>query len=102
MVYWIYWITFFVVALICAALCADIAKEKGFSTVGPFFWGFLLGPLGVLGAVGLPDRKLNHKMELLIDSQNATLAVQNLVYEQLKWQSMDVLNQSRDQSDNSP
>ena len=91
-----YWIAACMLALLCAALCKEIAQEKGYSTVGPFFWGLVLGPIGVLGTAGLPDRKLNHKMDLLIETQKATLAAQSLTYEQLKWQSLNEIKQSDD------
>ena len=46
----------FVQAAICALVSTELAHEKGHDTSKWGWYGFLFGPIGVLGAVGLPDR----------------------------------------------
>jgi hypothetical protein len=45
-----------VVAVICAALAGTLANKKGHSQSAWTLAGFFFGPLGLLAAVGLPDR----------------------------------------------
>jgi hypothetical protein len=49
-----------VVACISAGLSSSIASAKGWSSVSWLVVGFLFGPLGLIAAAGLPDRKLRH------------------------------------------
>ena len=42
--------------IVCAVLSAFIADEKGFSAAVGLV-GFFLGPIGLMFAMGLPDRK---------------------------------------------
>jgi hypothetical protein len=58
-----------VLCCICAGLSSSIASTKGW---GAFNWlvsGFLFGPLGLIAAAGLPDRKLQHYL-LELSKQN--------------------------------
>jgi len=52
----VYVVVMIVDALICRAISCELAREKGHDTVKWGWYGFLFGPIGVLGAVGLPDR----------------------------------------------
>ncbi|MCX5950719.1 MAG: hypothetical protein NT158_06025 [Cyanobacteria bacterium] len=47
----------FLVNLICAGLAFAVAESKGHRTWIWLLTAFLLGPLGLLAAVGLSDRK---------------------------------------------
>jgi hypothetical protein len=47
----------FLVNLICAGLAFAVAESKGHRTWMWLLTAFLLGPLGLLAAVGLSDRK---------------------------------------------
>lgn len=43
-----------------AFFCASLASHKGHNAVAWFFGGFFCGPLALIAAVGLPDRKKWH------------------------------------------
>jgi hypothetical protein len=55
----------FVLALICAFLSSSIAGAKGLSPEKWWIVGFLFGPLGLIAAAGLPDRKLRSYLKFL-------------------------------------
>ena len=59
------WIVILVFALVCAGLSAEIANSKGWDGAAWFFAGFLLGPLGLLAVVGLPDKQLRNYVRAL-------------------------------------
>jgi len=59
------WIVILVFALVCAGLTAEIANSKGWDGTAWFFAGLLLGPLGLLAAVGLPDKQLRNYVKAL-------------------------------------
>ncbi len=66
---------FFLVALltgvITAYLSSAVAKDKGHDGT-PWFWaGFFLGPLGLLAAVGLSDKRLRNYIRQIGESQGA-------------------------------
>jgi len=44
--------------LITASIAGFVADEKGYRQFEWMVIGFFLGPLGLIGAVGLPDKKL--------------------------------------------
>ena len=52
----VYVVVIFVNAFICCLIAVELASVKGHDTVKWGWYGFLFGPIGVLGAVGLPDR----------------------------------------------
>jgi hypothetical protein len=55
----------------CAAYSGQVARFKGHEA-GPWaLGGFLLGPLALLAAVGLPDLKLRKYLRLLAEHQGA-------------------------------
>ena len=47
-----------VIGVIAGSLASNIASDKGHNATSWFFAGFLLGPLGLIAAAGLSDRKL--------------------------------------------
>ncbi len=58
-------------AVIIGYLTRAVAKDKGHDAT-PWFWGgFLLGPLGLLAAVGLSDRRLRNYIRQIGESQGA-------------------------------
>lgn len=48
----------FLAWLVCAFFAGHIATEKGRWGFLWFLWGLVLGPLALIAAVGLPDKKL--------------------------------------------
>ena len=66
---------FFLVALltgvITAYLSSAVAKDKGHDGT-PWFWGgFFFGPLGLIAAAGLSDRKLRNYIRQIGEKQDA-------------------------------
>jgi hypothetical protein len=55
----------------CAAYSGQVASSKGHDAVPWALGGFLLGPLALLAAVGLPDLKLRKYLRLLAEHQGA-------------------------------
>ncbi len=55
----------------CAAYSGQVASSKGHDPVPWALGGFLLGPLALLAAVGLPDLKLRKYLRLLAEHQGA-------------------------------
>lgn len=53
----------------CAAVAGSVADAKNCSGFGWAVAGFLFGPLAVIGAAGLPDRKLRRTMRLIAEAQ---------------------------------
>ncbi len=50
-------IILFICSLVCGLIASEIAFNKGLSTGGYFLLGFLLGPIGIIGAaVATPGR----------------------------------------------
>ena len=45
--------------LACAVMSNQLATMKGADALQWTLWGLLFGPLGLLGAVGLPDRGIS-------------------------------------------
>ena len=52
-------------------VAASVAKAKGWSGSSWFWAGFLLGPAGLLGAVGMPDRLLRKYLRQIAARQDA-------------------------------
>jgi hypothetical protein len=49
-----------VFGIVCGSLSSSVAESKGCSS-GPWFWaGLFLGPIGLIAACGMPDRRLRH------------------------------------------
>lgn len=52
-------------AVVSAETTRAIAKAKGLNSGGWWVAGFSLGPIGLIGAAGMPDRKLRYYMKAL-------------------------------------
>ena len=66
-----YLIVLLISAVISGYLTRAVAKDKGHDGTDWFWGGFLLGPLGLLAAVGLSDRKLRNYIRQIGESQGA-------------------------------
>lgn len=64
------WIFIFVFALVCGGLTQQVANSKGWDD-GWFFGGLFFGPLALLAAVGLPDKKLRNYVRALAEKLEA-------------------------------
>ena len=49
----------------CAIVAQNVAKAKGLNSGDWALAAFLLGPIGLLGVVGMPDRKLNSYIQAI-------------------------------------
>ena len=58
----------------CAAFTTEIASSKGYSGTSWFIGGLLFGPIALIGAAGLPDRKLRKYLRQIGESQGALKA----------------------------
>ena len=61
----------FVISLISACLASSIAEDKGHQAFNWCLAGFFFGPLGLLAAAGLSDRKLRIYIRQIEDKQDA-------------------------------
>lgn len=64
------WIVILVFALVCGGLTQQVANSKGWDD-GWFFGGLLFGPLALLAACGLPDKKLRNNLRALVEKFEA-------------------------------
>ena len=62
------------IALITACLASSIAEDKGHSAAAWGLSGFLFGPLGLIAAAGLSDRKLRRYIRQIGEKQEAIKA----------------------------
>ena len=60
-----------VIGVIAGFLASNIASDKGHDGSSWFFAGFLFGPLGLIAAAGLSDRKLRKYIRQIEDKQDA-------------------------------
>lgn len=60
-----------VIALITGCLASSIAEDKGHSGAAWGICGFLFGPLGLIAAAGLSDRKLRRYIRQIGEKQEA-------------------------------
>ena len=54
-----------------AFFCAQVANEKGYSTINWCIVGFLFGFFALIAVAGLPDKKLRKYIRLIGEKQNA-------------------------------
>ena len=60
-----------VIGVIAGFLASNIASDKGHDGSSWFFAGFLFGPLGLIAAAGLSDRKLRKYIRQIGEKQEA-------------------------------
>ena len=53
----------------CGFISGSVASSKGCSVGSWAVAGFLFGPIALIGAAGLPDRKLRRTMRLIAEAQ---------------------------------
>ena len=53
----------------CGLVAMSVANAKDCNGINWLLGGFLFGPIGVIGAAGLPDRKLRRTMRLMAEAQ---------------------------------
>ena len=78
-------ITLLVTWISCAVVAGSIAEAKGLDGTSWGIVGFFLGPIGLLGAVGMPDRRLRSylrsiaiKLEAIDDKGSAEIELAKL------------------------
>ena len=62
---------FFVLAIgaVCGMFSLNVADSKGHSPVAWFFAGFLFGPIGLISACGLGDKRMSRTLRRIAESQ---------------------------------
>ena len=60
-----------IIGLIAGFLASNIASDKGHNATSWFCAGFLLGPLGLIAAAGLSDRKSRKYIRQIGEKQDA-------------------------------
>ena len=55
--------------VVCGLVAMSVAEAKGCNGIFWLLGGFFFGPIGVIGAAGLPDRKLRRTMRLMAEAQ---------------------------------
>ena len=55
-----------IIGIIFAAFTTILAEQKGYPLIVWVIIGFLFGPIALVAAAGLPDRKLNESIQMLI------------------------------------
>jgi hypothetical protein len=60
-----------IIAVVCAVFCSKIANSKGWDGNDWALCGFLFGPLALLAACGLPDKKLRNYVRALAEKLKA-------------------------------
>jgi len=64
-----YVIGFLMVCLPCGFIAASIARAKARRGARWFWAGLIFGPLGLIGAAGMPDRKSQAWLRYLAEAQ---------------------------------
>ena len=65
-------VLFFLVWIPCGLFAAAIAGDKGHSTIAWFFGGLFFGPIALIAAAGLGDRRLRRSIRRLVEQQDGT------------------------------
>ena len=58
-----------VTSFVCGYIAGEVAVSKKWAGIKWMILGFLFGPLGVIGAAGLPDRQVRKTLRLLAEKQ---------------------------------
>lgn len=58
-------------AVVCAGFTGEVAGSKGWNRMQWFLRGLLFGPLALLAACGLPDKKLRKNLRALVKKLEA-------------------------------
>ena len=58
-------------AVVCAGFTGDVAGSKGWDGTQWFLRGLLFGPLALLAACGLPDKKIRNNLRALVEKFEA-------------------------------
>jgi hypothetical protein len=67
----VFFLIFLPLWAICGFIASSVASAKGWSGSSWFWAGFLLGPAGLIGAVGMPDRLLRKYIRGIASKQDA-------------------------------
>jgi hypothetical protein len=67
----VFLVVLLLISLTCAFVAASVADAKGWSGSNWFWVGFLLGPAGLIGAAGMPDRLLRKYIRGIASKQDA-------------------------------
>jgi len=62
-------VIYLMIGVACGALASAITIEKGWNNTNWFLAGFLFGPLGLLAAAGMPDRRSQKYLRYLAMQQ---------------------------------
>lgn len=76
-VFWIVFIVALIINYVGAVLMGKAAEEKGYPDIHAVAWCFWFGIFGYFYILSLPDKKLQNKMDTIIDlleKQNNKLA----------------------------
>ena len=68
-----FFLAFFFIWLPCGFFAALVAGDKNHNSVAWFLAGLFFGPLGVIAAAGLSDRKQRRYLRLLIEHKGIDL-----------------------------
>ena len=59
-------------SIVCAFLCSNVAKAKGYSSSSWFLAGLFFGVLALLAVAGLPNQKLTRYLRYIAEKQGIT------------------------------
>ena len=66
-------IVLFFFGVTCGGFCATLADNKGWNPGPWFIGGFLLGPLALVAAAGMPDLKLRKYIRAMAQGQGVVV-----------------------------
>ena len=69
-----------VIGAICGYLAGEVAITKKWDGTKSMLLGFFFGPIGLIGAVGFPDRQVRKTLRLLAEDRE--LKSQHLIFEE--------------------
>ena len=65
-------------ALLGGFIATFLAQQKGYPSEVWFIYGLLIPPLGVIGAAGLPDKKLRRLIQGIAEKNGVEVEVERL------------------------